>query len=200
MNIFREEEALARTPAEQNVIDWAAKRLALKDFVVLDTETTGLDESAEIVQIAVIDADGRIAFQSLIKPRSPINENGIAYAVHKIGNKALKTAPCFEQVYSCLYPMLQFKTIIAYNADFDKRMVQQTLQRYTIPDLNNSAWQCAMKAYAQFKGEYQVGRQKWIKLNKACTEMDIPSTEAQWHDAAADALATYKLIKALANA
>ena len=42
------------------------------DFVVLDTETTGLDSRAEIVEISIIDKHGNTLFDSLIKPKNPI--------------------------------------------------------------------------------------------------------------------------------
>jgi DNA polymerase III epsilon subunit-like protein len=37
------------------------------DFVVLDTETTGLDKRAEIVELSIIDKHGNTLFDSLIK-------------------------------------------------------------------------------------------------------------------------------------
>ncbi len=40
-----------------------------RDFVILDTETTGLDERAEIVELSIIDKHGYTLFDSLIKPK-----------------------------------------------------------------------------------------------------------------------------------
>jgi len=51
---------------------WAREVLAnKKDYVILDTETTGLG-CAEIVQIGIIDLDGKILLDSLVKPSIPI--------------------------------------------------------------------------------------------------------------------------------
>jgi len=40
--------------------------------VILDTETSGLDSRAEIVEIAVVDTDGRVLVNTLVKPSRPI--------------------------------------------------------------------------------------------------------------------------------
>src|SRR6266511_2362154 len=56
-----------------NAILWA--RGVLSDWsavIILDTETTGLDLSAEIVQISLITIDGASLFDSLVKPTQPI--------------------------------------------------------------------------------------------------------------------------------
>ncbi|RPJ07014.1 MAG: 3'-5' exonuclease, partial [Deltaproteobacteria bacterium] len=37
-----------------------------------DTETTGLDDQAEIVEIAVLNSAGEPVFESLIRPQQPI--------------------------------------------------------------------------------------------------------------------------------
>ncbi|HHQ4784521.1 TPA: hypothetical protein ACSPZU_004090, partial [Aeromonas veronii] len=39
---------------------------------ILDTETTGLDDQAEIVEISIIDQLGKVVFDSLVKPQKPI--------------------------------------------------------------------------------------------------------------------------------
>ena len=47
-------------------------------FVCLDTETTGLDQSSEIIEIGMVKViDGQIAdrYSQLIKPYNPIPEN-----------------------------------------------------------------------------------------------------------------------------
>ena len=39
-----------------------------EDYVILDTETTGLGDSDVIIQISIIDLDGNVLMDSLIKP------------------------------------------------------------------------------------------------------------------------------------
>ena len=57
----------------QATIDWA--QALLRDpsrWVMLDTETTGLGEADEIVQIAVISPSGETLINSLLRPSKPI--------------------------------------------------------------------------------------------------------------------------------
>ncbi|HHJ4165905.1 TPA: exonuclease domain-containing protein, partial [Raoultella ornithinolytica] len=47
-------------------------------FLFIDTETTGLGEDAEIVEICIIDSHGSIMLNTLIKPTKPIPDEAIA--------------------------------------------------------------------------------------------------------------------------
>ncbi|MCW3664158.1 3'-5' exonuclease, partial [Burkholderia cenocepacia] len=62
----------------------------MTNFILLDTETTGLDESAEIVEIAVIDDAGNVLLNTLVKPKHPIPNS--ATAIHGITNAMVATA------------------------------------------------------------------------------------------------------------
>jgi DNA polymerase-3 subunit epsilon len=54
-------------------------------YVILDTETTGLESNAEIIEIAIINIDEHILFNSLIKPENPVPAD--AFDVHGISNE-----------------------------------------------------------------------------------------------------------------
>ena len=45
----------------------------MANFVFLDTETTGLDDDAELVEIAVVDATGAVLFESYCRPTVPVD-------------------------------------------------------------------------------------------------------------------------------
>ncbi len=57
-----------------------AKEIASKSnhWLILDTETTGLS-NPEVIQIAIINLDGDILLDSLIKPTIPIESEAIAF-------------------------------------------------------------------------------------------------------------------------
>ncbi len=57
----------------------------------LDTETTGLDDQAEIVEIAIADHTGQPVFESLVKPVVPITPH--LTAIHGIDNDMVADAP-----------------------------------------------------------------------------------------------------------
>ena len=43
-----------------------AKQILTANPLYFDTETTGLDSWSEIIEIAIVEADGKVAFQSLV--------------------------------------------------------------------------------------------------------------------------------------
>mgnify|MGYP006445668973 CR=1 FL=1 len=66
------------------------------NFVVLDTETTGLDHGDEIVEIAVVDAEGRTLLDERIRPSVPISPE--AQAIHGITMESLADAPQWPDI------------------------------------------------------------------------------------------------------
>ena len=121
------------------------------DFVVLDTETTGLDSHAEIVEISIIDKQGRVLFDSLIKPKKPIPRD--AQRIHGISNMTVSTAPSWAGVYNQVKEILTApgRTVVIYNADYDVRIIQQTCRLHGLNmfDFNST---CLMLQYAKFWG------------------------------------------------
>src|SRR5215213_762294 len=88
---------------------WAAKMLAQPDVLILDTETTGLHGTAEIVQIAVIDCAGRALLDTYVKPTRPIPRD--ASAIHRITDLTVDSAPTFDQLAPQLREILSGQTV-----------------------------------------------------------------------------------------
>jgi len=61
--------------------------------LILDTETTGLDEHAEIVEIAVIDCTGAVLLDTLVRPAGPIPAEAVE--IHGITNEMVVQIPFF---------------------------------------------------------------------------------------------------------
>ena len=59
--------------------------------LILDAETTGLGEDAEIVEITIIDTTGKPLINTLVKPSTPIPAE--ATAIHGITNEMVRHAP-----------------------------------------------------------------------------------------------------------
>lgn len=64
------------------------------DLIVIDTETTGLDEDDEIVEIAICALDRQPLFETLIKPNKSGSEE--AFNVDGIGADLLADAPAHK--------------------------------------------------------------------------------------------------------
>ena len=177
------------------VVTWAK---GLGSFVVLDTETTGLDSDAEILQIAIINQDGAVLLDSYVRPQEPIIEAGRAFAVNGITNAMVASAPSFADLYPQIAALLAGRTVVVYNVDFDRRMLAQACRRYDLP-LIEANWNCAMVAYAEWHGAWSPYRHAcyWQPLDTARAEFDLGFDGS--HGALGDCRATLGLIKALAS-
>ena len=179
----------------RQAIQWAQALLA-RQFYVLDTETTGLGASDEIVQIGIVDGSGAAVMRQLVKPTIAIPP--AASAVHGIRGRDVQAAPSFKDIYIRLSTLLAGQVVIAYNMDFDWRMLQQTASRYRLPPMRIGKRDCAMKQYARFKGaRHSTGRNYvWHKLVVAAAQEGLPVGNA--HDALGDARMTLSLIRKMA--
>jgi DNA polymerase III subunit epsilon len=184
-----------RSIARQEAHLWAKNMLA-GNPVILDFETTGVRD-AEIVQIGAVDKHGTVLLNTLIKPIERIPAEVIR--VHGITNEVVKDAPGFKDVYVQLSSLLAGATVVAYNADFEKGILNAVCKRHTLPRPRLKAWECAMKAYAKYWGQFnpRYGDFTFQKLTNACAQQQIEVAAA--HSGAGDALMTLRLIEAMAR-
>lgn len=95
-------------------------------FVAIDVETTGLSPFAnELIEVSAIKYEGNKkidTFSTLIRPRVPI-----PYYITKITgitNDMVKNAPEVEQVMPELIRFVGDSAIVAHNANFDYKFIQ----------------------------------------------------------------------------
>ena len=157
------------------------------DFVILDTETTGLDERAEIVELSIIDKHGNTLFDSLIKPKGHIPRD--AERIHGISNIDVKNADSWSDVYDGVRNILEDRSVAIYNAEYDTRIIQQTCNLYNV-DMIKFNPVCVMLHYAKYWGEwnYSRGNYKWQKLTNAARQQGIEIKNA--HRALGDCMMT----------
>ncbi len=164
----------------------------------LDTETTGLDDNAEVCEIAVIDRGGVAVLDTLIKPTHAIPQD--ATRIHGITNDDVATAPDFVDVLPKLIDILKCHTIIIYNANYDFRVLTQSaasagLSWRSFAPIFCPVSHCAMKLYAEFYGDWDEHRQSytWQKLSDAAQQCGI-ELPPDLHRARADAELTRQVL------
>ena len=139
--------------ARQTAIQFARAKLVLKP-VYIDTETTGLTRDSEIVEICVLDHDGRTLINTLVKPRGEIP--WFVTKIHGITNLMVAKSPTWRDVWPDVAAALAGRQVAVYNAVFDERMMQQSHAahrlRWNPPE---SEFFCVMRAYGQFCGKLQ---------------------------------------------
>jgi DNA polymerase-3 subunit epsilon len=183
-----------RADDKRAAAEWA-RELLEGEFVILDTETTGFGEEDEIVQIGIIDQAGAVVLDQLIKPEHPILNS----QYHGITDETVKDAPHFPEVYEQLKAVLGTHRVVAYNADYDWRMLAQVCDRHGLERVIAQESFSAMEWYAQFNGEWNAhhGNCRWKKCEAMAT-FGL-SFEGQEHNAVADARATLAVIRTMAQ-
>ena len=128
------------------------------DVLILDTETTGLDHRAEVIEVAVVDTTGDLRFESLVMPVGPVPSS--LSAIHGITRSLLEEtgAPAWPEVHGKLSALLADACeVLAWNAPFDRRMLRQTANRHGL-DWGAIAWRdlCAEDNRARPHGSHRL--------------------------------------------
>lgn len=176
-------------------VQWARDVLR-REFVIFDGETTGLDFDDEFVQVGAIDQNGEVLLDLLVKADKPIAAD--ASAIHGLTAAHVINAPRFPDLYPQIAGVLAGRLVVAYNADFDSRILWQACGRYALPMIDPEDWHCAMKRYAQYHGHWDERRRsfRWVRLSDACAAEHVPALGA--HSAVGDCLLTLRLIQKMA--
>src|SRR5215213_149937 len=176
-------------PDRLAAVEWARNLLVLGDFVVFDSETTGLSSPVDFVEVAVVDSAGPTLFDSLLKPSCPIEPR--ARAIHGHTAESLSGAPRFSEVYPDLLEALYGRRVVVFNASYDRRVWDTAVRHLGARGALAGGlprWECVMRQFARFVGEPS-------KRGGGCRPQKLPGGD---HTALGDALATLRLIEGMA--
>ena len=169
--------------------EWARYLMVSRDFVIFDSETTGLSWPVDFVEIAVVSPLGETLFDSLLKPSCRVE--AAARAIHGHSARSLSGAPCFFEVYADLLEVLHRRRVIVFNASYDRRVWDTAVRSLGARGALAGGiprWECAMRQYARFVGEPS-------KRGRGYRPQKLPGGD---HTALGDALATLRLIEGMA--
>lgn len=154
-----------------------------QEYVVIDTETTGLFKKDRIVEIAcVVFKDGVMLeeWSTLINPNLDLGPTHI----HKITPSMVSIAPSFEEISNDLQRLIHGRIIVCHNASFDIRMLRQEFERISV-NIDFGSPFCTMVAARQ------VLPSGLDNLSDACTSVGIEPSGV--HSALGDARMTWEL-------
>src|ERR671938_628703 len=101
-------------------LDWA-RGLDLDGCVLVDVETTGLDITSEIIEIAIVRmADRMVLLNTLVRPSVPLTDDR---------DWDFSRAPSFGEIASQVARYLTTYTPVVYNARFDLPMIRENMRR-----------------------------------------------------------------------
>ena len=186
---------------KKKVAKWAADLVESKEgFIVVDTETTGTGPQDEVVQIGVVEymqGEVNVLLECLVRPLKVVISPA-ASDITGITMDTVRHAPFINAYREVLEYIFHNRRLIAYNADFDERLLRQSFNATGHPFPFEI--ECAMLAYAKFYGEWNDyrGDYRWQKLVAACKQQNIPVVDA--HRAAGDCIMTCKVMEAMGEA
>jgi DNA polymerase III subunit epsilon len=168
--------------------------------IYLDTETTGLGDGDQIVEICILDDEGKILIDSLVRPTGGIPSDVVR--IHGITTEMVRDKPPWSEIWPAARAALDGRSVAIYNADFDLRMMRQSHRRYGLEwNVAEDAFFCLMKLYAQFYGEWssRYGGYRWHSLEAAALQCGIP-LPSHVHRAREDAELARALLHHIAGA
>lgn len=100
-------------------------KLELENFVIIDTETTGTCKDDEVVELAVVDMNGKTLYQSLFEPFQEMSF--WATKVNHITDSMLTGQPGFKTEWPKIVKAVNGRRVLCHNTPFDKNMICKTL-------------------------------------------------------------------------
>lgn len=156
------------------------------DFVVVDTETTGvLQKSDRIVEIGIVRLSKRgdvlREYTTLVNPKRDVG----AVDIHGITAEQVSHAPAFQEIAGDVLDHISGAIFVGHNVYFDLGMLRSELRRqnYELPSLPAV---CTMR----LARHYGVSARKLVEC---CDHFQIPLNNA--HEAISDARATSQLLR-----
>lgn len=174
---------------KQQVVEYARRKISNLP-VYLDTETTGLEKTDEIIELAIVNSSGEVIFESFVRPQKPIPAS--ATAINHISNDMVADSPSWADIWPEVRVLLQGHPIGMYNAEFDIRMI---LQSHEINKLPNNAKLNAfdiMKVYSDY-----MRSDRRYRLEQAGRNLGIVIPNS--HRAADDTLLTRAVFHSIAG-
>ena len=155
--------------------------------IFFDTETTGIDfEKDEILQLSIINKDGDVLFDHLIKPEHRRTWKR-AEEVNGISPKMVRSEKTFKHYYNEIQDIFDdASVIVGYNTEFDINFLRNagiTYDRETID---------VMLDYAVIAGDWSEYHQdfKWKKLVQCARHYGYRWKNSDAHNALNDTRAT----------
>lgn len=166
-----------------------------ENYIVIDTETTGLNAAEdELLQVSIIDNEGTVLFDSYIKPTQH-TEWAEAERVNHITPEMVDNSPTIEEVMPEINDILKrYDKIVGYNVKFDIGFLRENYAEFSekVEQVD------AMEMFAPIYGEWNEQKEnyKWQKLTTAADYYGYDWSEhKEAHNSLGDCYATLHVYK-----
>ena len=174
-------------------------------YIVLDTETTGLNDNDQIVELGCYEIiNGKLTgeqFHIYIRPRTVMDNEVIR--IHKISNSF------YDDYYKGIYEgdkqnLINFckflgnSIIFAHNAPFDMNAINKELKFWNLNEISVKRFRCTMRIFTEVIGKIDPSYyDKFVNLEKCCEYFKLKTNKNSYHNALFDAFMTARLIDKL---
>ena len=171
-------------------------------YIVLDTETTGLGGSDQVVELGAHEiVNGKLTgnqFHIYIRPRIQMDKTVIS--IHKITNTF------YDEYYSDVYEsdkqnLINFSKFIgnslifAHNAPFDMGMINSELKYWNLNEIPIKRFRCSMRIFKDIIGKIDIRyRDTFTSLTNCCEYFKLKSNENNFHNGLFDSFMTSRMI------
>ena len=171
-------------------------------YIVLDTETTGLNESAQVVELGAHEIyNGKLTgnqFHIYIRPRIQMDKSVIQ--IHKITNSF------YDEYFKDIYEndkenMMNFKKFIgnsyifAHNAPFDMNIINNELKYWGMDEIPIKNFRCTMRIFMAVIGKIDIRYNNvFTSLVNCCKYFNLKSPENNFHNGLFDSFMTSRMI------
>lgn len=161
-DLWKWQRLLKRPPTSHRsyASDWARSVLEqAEDWLFVDTETTGLSRTDQVIELAVaapVRKLGRWMLEPVLvqRMRPSVRIDPGASMVHGIYEHHLRAAPTFPDMVERIRDVMHGRTLLAWNAPFDRAALRRTVASWnTCPVADDDHWFCAMRAHAVWAGD-----------------------------------------------
>ncbi|MTH79125.1 3'-5' exonuclease [Paracoccus aestuariivivens] len=167
----------------------SAETLSQMTFVVFDTETTGLDQTDRIVQIAGLRImAGRLTgerFETLVNPGRSIP--AAATAIHHISDEAVASAPDLGEALAAFRHFTEGAVLVAHNAPFDMGHLRRAELETGVSFPNRVVDTVLLSAMLWGQGAQHT-------LDALADRLDVVISPEARHTAMGDAVATAEIL------
>lgn len=186
-----------RYPVSHPKVLERARQVSKLNPIFLDTETTGVGLYDLVIEVGIVDFEGNTLYNKLINPGIPIPSD--SSKVHGISDEMVKDAPTMKEAWTEIEPILQNRAIGIYNAEFDYRLMKQSVEHVGLPwTIERNQAFCMMNMFAAWYGEWNQRannfRSQKLEFAGSFCGIDLENT----HHAVDDAKLTAALLKYLA--
>ena len=171
-------------------------------YIVLDTETTGLGENAQVVELGAHEIiNGKLTgnqFHIYIRPRVQMDQSVIS--IHKITNSF------YDEYYSDVYEsdkqnLLNFSKflgnslIFAHNAPFDMGVLNSELKYWGLNEIPTKRYRCSVRIFMDIIGKIDIKYSNtFTSLTNCCEYFKLKSNNKNFHNALFDSFMTSRMI------